>query len=127
MKVYHKRSHLKIRDSHFLEMSDVLLRYSPRLITFRWRCQFQICGVVLFSCCCCCFIVVLLPLLLLLMFFIFEIWYFSFGKTLINPNDQCSHHIETSQLIFRANQLTGFYVMGKLVAKALICRLRYYC
>ena len=60
------------------------LRYSSRMITFRWRCQFQICRVVLFSCCCCCFIVVLLPLLLLL-FFIFEIWYFSFGKTLINP------------------------------------------
>ena len=25
-----------------------------------------------------------------------------------------SHHIETSQLICRANQLTGFYTMGKL-------------
>ena len=34
-------------------------------------------------------------------------------------NDQCSHHIETSQLIFRANQLTGFYMMGTLVVKGL--------
>ena len=32
-------------------------------------------------------------------------------------NDQCSHHIETSQLICRANQLTGFYMMGTLVVK----------
>ena len=35
-------------------------------------------------------------------------------------NDQCSHHLETSQLIFSANQLTGFYTMGKLVVKGLI-------
>ena len=34
-------------------------------------------------------------------------------------NDQCSHHIETSQLIYRANQLTGFYMMGTLVVKGL--------
>ena len=34
-------------------------------------------------------------------------------------HDQCSHHIETSQLIFRANQLTGFYMMGSLVVKGL--------
>ena len=27
---------------------------------------------------------------------------------------QCSHHIETSQLICSANQLTGFYMMGTL-------------
>ena len=31
--------------------------------------------------------------------------------------DQCSHHIETSQLICSANQLTGFYMMGTLVDK----------
>ena len=30
-------------------------------------------------------------------------------------NDLCSHHIETSQLICSANQLTGFYMMGILV------------
>ena len=35
-------------------------------------------------------------------------------------NDQCFHHIETSHLICRANQLTGFYVMGTLVGKGLI-------
>ena len=34
--------------------------------------------------------------------------------------DQCSHHIETSQLICRANQLTGFYMMGTLVVKVLM-------
>ena len=34
-------------------------------------------------------------------------------------NDQCSHHIETSQLICRANQLTGFYIMGTLVVKGI--------
>ena len=32
-------------------------------------------------------------------------------------NDQCPHHIETSHLIFSANQLTGFYMMGTLVVK----------
>ena len=32
-------------------------------------------------------------------------------------NNQCSHHIETSQLICRANQLTGLYMMGTLVVK----------
>ena len=34
-------------------------------------------------------------------------------------NDQCSHHIATSQLIYRANQLPGFYMMGTLVVKGL--------
>ena len=34
-------------------------------------------------------------------------------------NDQCPSHIETSQLICRANQLTGFYVGGKLIVKGL--------
>ena len=28
---------------------------------------------------------------------------------------QCSYHIETSQLIYSANQMTGFYMMRKLV------------
>ena len=32
-------------------------------------------------------------------------------------NDQCSHHIETSQLICSANQLIGFYMMGTLAVK----------
>ena len=35
-------------------------------------------------------------------------------------NDQCFPHIETNQLICRANQLTGFYMMGTLVVKGLI-------
>ena len=30
---------------------------------------------------------------------------------------QCSHHIETSQLICRANQLTGFYMMETLAVE----------
>ena len=34
-------------------------------------------------------------------------------------NDQCSHHIETSQLICRTNQLAGFYMIGTLVIKGL--------
>ena len=34
-------------------------------------------------------------------------------------NDQCSHHIETSQLICRANQLTGFYIKGTFIVKRL--------
>ena len=34
-------------------------------------------------------------------------------------NDQCSHHIETSQLICSANQPTDFYMMGTLVVKRL--------
>ena len=36
-----------------------------------------------------------------------------------DANNQCSHHIGTSQLICRANQLTGFYMMGTLVVKGL--------
>ena len=35
-------------------------------------------------------------------------------------NNQCSHHIETSQLICSANQLTGFYMIGSLFVKGLI-------
>ena len=34
-------------------------------------------------------------------------------------NDQCSRHIETSHVIYPANQLTGFYMMGTLVVKGL--------
>ena len=34
-----------------------------------------------------------------------------------NVQWQCSHHIETGQLICSANQLTGFYMMGILVVK----------
>ena len=34
-------------------------------------------------------------------------------------NDQCSSHKETSQLIFRANQLAGFYMRQTLVADVL--------
>ena len=29
------------------------------------------------------------------------------------------HHVETSQLIYIANQLTGFYMMGTLAVKGL--------
>ena len=32
-------------------------------------------------------------------------------------SDQCHSHIETSLLIRRANQLTGFYMTGPLVVK----------
>ena len=35
-------------------------------------------------------------------------------------NDQCFHHIETIQLICTANQLTGFYMMGKLTLEVKI-------
>ena len=34
-------------------------------------------------------------------------------------NDRCPSHIETSQLICSANQLTGFYVRGTLLVKGL--------
>ena len=34
-------------------------------------------------------------------------------------NEQCSHLIETSQLICFGNQLTGFYMMGTLLVKML--------
>ena len=33
--------------------------------------------------------------------------------------DQCPHDIETSQLICRANHLTGFCMIGTLVVKEL--------
>ena len=32
---------------------------------------------------------------------------------------QCPSHIETSELIFSANQLTSFYMRGTLVVKGL--------
>ena len=35
-------------------------------------------------------------------------------------NGQCFHHVETSQLICSANQVTGFYMMGTLSVKGLI-------
>ena len=42
--------------------------------------------------------------------------------TKIEPiNKQCSYHIETSQLIYNSNQLTGFYMIGTLVVNELIC------
>ena len=44
---------------------------------------------------------------------------FDFSAEFLTFNDQCSHHIETSQLICRVNQLTGFYMMRTLVAKRL--------
>ena len=34
-------------------------------------------------------------------------------------NDRCFHHIETSQLICRASQLFGFYMVGTLVVERL--------
>ena len=46
-------------------------------------------------------------------------------KNLLTPivsklfNARRSHHIETSQMICSANQLTGFYMMGTLVVKNL--------
>ena len=33
------------------------------------------------------------------------------------------HHIETCQLIFRANQLTGFYMIGHIGRKWIVLRL----
>ena len=41
------------------------------------------------------------------------------GLTAQPSNNQCFHHIETSQLICRANQLTGFYIMGAMIVKGL--------
>ena len=45
-----------------------------------------------------------------------------FSYESINPlTTNVPHHTETSQLIFSANQLTGFYMMGKtLVVNGLI-------
>ena len=48
-------------------------------------------------------------------------WFLYEGNTGILPfNDQYLQHTETSQLIYRANQLTGFYTMGTLVVKGLM-------
>ena len=51
----------------------------------------------------------------------FSIRDFPLGISLVNMTEsavyeQCSHHIETSQLIWRVNQLTDFYMMGTLVS-----------
>ena len=43
-----------------------------------------------------------------------------FQKILLTFNGQCPSHIETSQLICRTNQLSGFYVRGTLTVKGLI-------
>ena len=40
-------------------------------------------------------------------------------------NDQWSNHIETSQLIWKAKQLTVFYMMGTLFVKGLMCKFQY--
>ena len=45
---------------------------------------------------------------------------FKYRRFNIIKNDQCPSHIETSQLICSANQLTGFYMRGILVVKGLI-------
>ena len=37
------------------------------------------------------------------------------GQLLLN--DQCFHRLETSQWIYKANQLSGFYIVGTLVQK----------
>ena len=37
----------------------------------------------------------------------------------LNFNDKCSYHIETSQLICLANQLTGFPIVGTWVINEL--------
>ena len=39
--------------------------------------------------------------------------------------NQCYNHIETSQIIWRANQLTAFYMMGKLAVKGLNNQLKF--
>ena len=38
---------------------------------------------------------------------------------ILSIEDQSCHHVETSQLICFANQLTGFYMMGTLIVKRL--------
>ena len=43
-----------------------------------------------------------------------------YGACLQPFNGQCPSHIETSKLICSENQLTGFYVRGKLTVKGLI-------
>ena len=41
----------------------------------------------------------------------------SFIITMLHPSKRCFHHIETSKLIYIANQLCGFYIMGALALK----------
>ena len=38
----------------------------------------------------------------------------------INSHDRGTYHLETSPLICRANQLTGFYIMGTSAIKELV-------
>ena len=40
-------------------------------------------------------------------------------------NRQSCHHIENSQLIYSANQLTGFYVMATLAFNELILEAKF--
>ena len=47
-----------------------------------------------------------------------------FCRNRLRFNDQCSHHTETSQLIYPSNQLTGFYTVGTLVVKELMMNIR---
>ena len=46
-------------------------------------------------------------------------WAAFFHLFYLPSNGQCTHHIETSQLICSANELTGFYRIGSLVVKGL--------
>ena len=50
------------------------------------------------------------------------------GRSLSSPynplTNNVPHHIETSQLICRANQLADFYLMGELVVKGLKMKIR---
>ena len=41
-------------------------------------------------------------------------------------NDQCSHHIETSQMICSANQLVGFYMIETLIVKGLKRNIKFF-
>ena len=48
-----------------------------------------------------------------------KIFIMAANKSFSHFNDQCLSHIETSQLICRANHINGFYMTGKLVVKGL--------
>ena len=41
-------------------------------------------------------------------------------------NDQCSHHIETSQMSCSANQLVGFYMIETLIVKGLKRNIKFF-
>ena len=49
----------------------------------------------------------------------FFLWFQTEYK-LINSLNSLSHHMETSHLICRANQLTGFYMIATLALNELI-------